>query len=1081
MWKRSRTKTNRWRKESAFIMLFAVLMPLVQLVFSSIDQHRNVVATDSTVLVDNDKVKVSVGNELVADEVAWTFRLEQKQSIETQRQLKIQLKSGETKYPLEQLQSTTVLENWQNGSEDDQDWLITKEFTGEQTDQELKITLPYEVSQQLSIQVQMDEQTIIPTSSPSESLANTQPANAQVPVEKKLTQNVLTAKDSGPYQLTDLVPERQETEAEVETPAETETPDTEESTESEAAEDPDPETEAEVDTEESSEAETAGTLANDTLPRLDGQTEGRNLIIADNVYANLQINAGGRMYTKDNPTETHDANRAYAPTDNPYNGVNNLNTMYQNFRSLGAGGKAKSLIYGAQTFASQDGHTLMNGAVKETIELDYDKVGYYDSGTEDNPSLKSVGARVEITNITVGPQPSWGGRDNVPYIEFSNNLFSGVLYGFIKKMDIEFTFYDTDSQAVIRFTEGNDANISFASLNAYRGVHTSQNGGALPEDQWGTNPGVDLEHAFEFAGFLADKTDIGVTSTGTLLKHNSLSASADYANGTYYAERADERDKIGDTERIPDFTDKLGGETYHKAAVAFPIVGSTHSFKFGSTWGRAWNTFASSSSTPVKQNMPTKTVQPINEYMAGDEWDSPSGADTIFKHRYYNDLDVMNPWELPTSARVEGHDIDDPENLAPGVPTFEKRYVEKDKNYYYFINQETIHIGGQSLVVPSKYMIDDKLPKGVELDGGLAGIVVYDLFGKEIGNALSEQSSITGNNLKLVLSESATKTINDQSKVEIDYGKDFSIRLLIKVNGEAEEMVNQASTTFEYASEEESFQVATNNVKIRLGEPDPETTDIEFTKVDEGKGILPDVEFKIFNTDEDGEQIGEAIHTVYSGTDGVVRFEGLSPGVYIVSESKALNGYSAYADFEVTIADNLTVTGLPENEEVVNKRKPFELNLIKKDSQSGQVLEGAEFTLTEDAGDGSTTQILTTDEKGNILFAGLDWRKIYRITETKAPDNYRESDIIYQLEYDQKNDTWKVSQVLANGDLDLIEKGTSGELKISAELTVENDPFMPLPQTGGSGRMMFWIISGILLVIASGYFIWRQRQVKGVE
>lgn len=1061
MWKRSRMRVKTTKKGSAVLMLFAVLLPFVQLIFS-LDQHRSVHATDSTALVDNDKLKLSVGSELVGDDVAWTFRFDKKKSTEAKRQLKFKLMSGEASYQIDQFQSTTHQANWQNGGEDDRDWIVAKAFSFEETEDELKITLPYEISQQLSIQVQMDEETMVQDYSVSESLANTEPIEAPALIEKKLVRNILAEKDAVPHQLASFVPKRQDnTESEPQTPAEVPATDPEET---EAEEDPDPE----VDLTQTVEA--LGTTSSvGSFSTLGPRIAGRNLIIAPDAFAELSVEStiGGQQIVKKNPIATHDTNRAV--TDLYGLGVNEKNMMYENFNGLGNGGGAVAIIYPAQnsdSLAAGEGTPLMGkdkdgNPVSEVIELEYSYVGYFDQGDADNPDLRKVGAQVKISNISVGPQPSWGGEDQRPYIEFSNNLFSGVLYGYIKKMDIEFTFFDAESGEKVDFSEGNEVTISFASLNAYVDVYTTDEKSVT---------------AHEFAG-LEDGGEVAEGSAGSLLAYNET-GSYEYDSGSYYAEKAVEG---------VDFDDWLGSSTYHKAAVAFPITGTSHQFKFGSTWGRAWNTFASSSATPVAQPSPTKTVQPLKQYQAGDAWNTPSGESSGYGQRYFNDLDVLEPWELGSDYRVDGHDIDKPNELAPGVPSFEQRYVESGKDYYYFINQETINLGSTSLVAPSTYKIVDELPIGIELIGGLDQIVVYDLLGNPIQVAIkktgTDVSSINGQTLTIVLSEAATTRINRQSGLESNHGKDFSIRLSIRVTGDRSEMINQAISIFGYGSGQATFEKTTNRVKIRLGEPAPETTDFSFTKVDEDKQILQGVKFELYATDAAGNKTGNALQLATSDNQGQVSFTDLVPGVYVISESAALNGYITYEDFTVTVNKDLTITGLPDGQQVVNQRKAFELILTKQDSQTEKALSGAEFELTK--ADGSDPRTLSTNSERKLTFDQLDWREVYRLTEKKAPDNYRQSDTIYQIEYDKASDTWKVSRVTSDDNsgekLEEIATGKSSALKITAELTVKNDPVMPLPQTGGSGRTIFWIIGGILLVIASGYFIWRRQQAKGVR
>lgn len=564
-------------------------------------------------------------------------------------------------------------------------------------------------------------------------------------------------------------------------------------------------------------------------------------------------------------------------------------------------------------------------------------------------------------------------------MEFSHNLFSGVIYGNIHKFDIEFNFFDAEKHPnasatnmpseFIDFSQGSDATMTFASLNGYKDIDL--------------HFGVTATKAHEFAG----RIDGGQAGNfGSTLKFNP-NGSCDYDKQSYYSKS----DVNGGANS---FTDYLGGATFATAAVTFPMTGTAHKYKFGSTQGRAWNTFASSSLAQVNQNPPTKTVQPLKQYQKGDSWNSPTGGVSGFEQRYYNDLDRYNdgnaPWSLPEKYRVKGHDADKESELSEGVPNKAARYVETHQEHYYFINQETIDVSSKSLIVPKQYIIEDTLPAGVELSGSnwKNSIVLYNLDGSIISNPFSSENyNKTTGDLKLTLSENASTKINEQSGKDGFYGKDFSLRLKVKVTNTVDDkindlMENKAKVTFVYGTKEgqkPAFETNLVHTKVRDNK-----TAIEFEKIDGQGNLLSGVEFTLY------ESNGRTVITSATSIDGKVKFDKLvAPGNYVIKETETLEGYKPIGDLKVTVDQNLNVTIKDSADKPITDNKvknhlyPFRLELLKTDG-FGSKLDGVTFTLTKD------DKKYTTKSKdgGKITFAEDLEPGTYTLAETETLDGY---------------------------------------------------------------------------------------------
>ncbi|WP_270598635.1 SpaA isopeptide-forming pilin-related protein [Enterococcus asini] len=133
-------------------------------------------------------------------------------------------------------------------------------------------------------------------------------------------------------------------------------------------------------------------------------------------------------------------------------------------------------------------------------------------------------------------------------------------------------------------------------------------------------------------------------------------------------------------------------------------------------------------------------------------------------------------------------------------------------------------------------------------------------------------------------------------------------------------------------------------------------------------------------------------------------FTNLTPGTYILTETKAPEGYTGLSGpVEIVIEDDGTVTIGGENVTpspltpgdtnnafsytAVNELKPFDFTVLKED-ELGNALEGAEFTLTGPAG--FETQVLPGEGKDPI--STFEFKDLtpgtYLLTETEVPDGY---------------------------------------------------------------------------------------------
>ena len=130
---------------------------------------------------------------------------------------------------------------------------------------------------------------------------------------------------------------------------------------------------------------------------------------------------------------------------------------------------------------------------------------------------------------------------------------------------------------------------------------------------------------------------------------------------------------------------------------------------------------------------------------------------------------------------------------------------------------------------------------------------------------------------------------------------------------------------------------------------------------------------------------------------------------------------------------------------------------------------------------GEQNVILTSDETGTFNIAGLD-DGTYLLREIKAPDGYNllEDDvkIVITATTDNGQD-WDGDPADALTGLTItVNDGDAkdGDLDTGVvELTVANNQGATLPETGGVGTTLFYIIGGVLVVAAVVVLVARRR------
>lgn len=164
---------------------------------------------------------------------------------------------------------------------------------------------------------------------------------------------------------------------------------------------------------------------------------------------------------------------------------------------------------------------------------------------------------------------------------------------------------------------------------------------------------------------------------------------------------------------------------------------------------------------------------------------------------------------------------------------------------------------------------------------------------------------------------------------------------------------------------------------------------------------------------------------------------------------------------------------------VINKKLP-----AGEGEQGNQPLAGAEFTLEkkvkDDEAEGGykwvAINVVKSNEDTTFTFSGLDDGD-YRLTETKTPDGYNTIDPIeftVTATHDITSDNPALTELNGNkvtGEITFTSNTGDGSLTAD----VVNQSGATLPETGGIGTTIFYIVGGILVVTAGILLITKKR------
>lgn len=284
------------------------------------------------------------------------------------------------------------------------------------------------------------------------------------------------------------------------------------------------------------------------------------------------------------------------------------------------------------------------------------------------------------------------------------------------------------------------------------------------------------------------------------------------------------------------------------------------------------------------------------------------------------------------------------------------------------------------------------------------------------------------------------------------------------------EVTNQGTVKIDGKEVTTSNQVITLEIENQFSEL---PINIRKYTLQNGKQVnLADATFELQRKDEQGTY--QKVGTEKTNQSGIAHFVINQSGTYRLVETTGPLGYDTLAgnyEFKVDKYGQIHYDGKNIDQDATewtvtheNHLKAFDLTVHKKaDNQTA--LKGAKFRLT-----GPDTDIeLPKDgeETDTFLFENLQPGE-YTLTETFTPEGYQGLKEPIKLVINEDGtvtiDGKEIDDVLV-----------TGEQNNQISLDVTNQAKIPLPETGGIGRVWLYLIAAISLATVGGYLFIKQR------
>lgn len=224
-----------------------------------------------------------------------------------------------------------------------------------------------------------------------------------------------------------------------------------------------------------------------------------------------------------------------------------------------------------------------------------------------------------------------------------------------------------------------------------------------------------------------------------------------------------------------------------------------------------------------------------------------------------------------------------------------------------------------------------------------------------------------------------------------------------------------------------------------------------------------------------------AIAEIYSTTKIIVRYTAkLNENAAFGYVGNPNTVYLEYSNNPNESGEGDNETGnTPEDKVVVFT---YKLNVSKTDSKK-EPLKGAGFTLYKKlvTDEEKVIKVIEAGEDTLFTFEGLDGGH-YILRETTVPEGYNPADdleFIISADHDELSDDPQLTKLETNKSVITIEMTQSNAYYTGVlATTVVNNEGQVLPETGGMGTTIFYVVGAILVIGAAVIMITRKRMSK---
>ncbi|MDC7972446.1 SpaA isopeptide-forming pilin-related protein [Bacillus sp. BLCC-B18] len=311
---------------------------------------------------------------------------------------------------------------------------------------------------------------------------------------------------------------------------------------------------------------------------------------------------------------------------------------------------------------------------------------------------------------------------------------------------------------------------------------------------------------------------------------------------------------------------------------------------------------------------------------------------------------------------------------------------------------------------------------------------------------MKNTKKVENGQFKLLKKDSESGQLLPGAKFDV-IDKDGNVVETIITDGKGEALSKQlpvGTYTLKEVEAPQGYELSSSLVHVDVAANETVTVDVlnkkivekatgqfEIVKVDaeDKTKVLSDAEFEVYKD-------GKKVETLRTDKTGKVISQKLEPGTYTLKETKSPQGYTLLKEEIEVVVETSKVVQV----QVENAKELGSLQVIKKDAESGKVLEGAEFRLKNVNGQ-VVGETKTTNKDGVVKFENLVPGK-YTLEETKAPEGYKAVEVTVEVNV-VANEVVKqeVMNEKVTGQFEIVKVDAEDKAKVlsGAEFTVYKD------------------------------------------